>query len=1027
MKKYFGLLLLFLIIIGVGLLLLINFNIIKLPGSIKAESISLSQNEIGIKLKKEYQLYSFIYPSKASGVKVIYESSNPDIIEVNNVTGYIKAKKLGTATVTAKLENDEKIIDSCLVYVLKENVLTEKLISNVKEVNLESGDTFQLKYQISPNNATVHDVEFVSSDKSIAYVNELGQIKGNNSGKAIISINEKTSGVKEDIIVNVYGEENKKTVKERIEVDTDDVTLNIGGSYELSVKVLPEEANQELTYRSLNDSIATISEDGVIEGKGKGETKVIIRSVTSEEKVVKVKVQEEVVKLEKIRASERNITIKEGEKKKINITFSPNNATNKGINWISENNEVATVSNGTIYGVSSGNTIIKAISEDGNYEEKIAVKVNKIESSISLKDIKLDKTNVNIKVGESANIKVSYEPENATNKNISWTSSNESIATVKNGLIIGKRQGSCEIYVKSISSGITKTIKVNVSNIEVSKIELDESNITIEVGESDILVKTIIPSNATNKNVTWVSSDTSIVRVNNGTITGEKVGTAIVTARTSNGKEAKCSVKVTAKKTVIEEVEVKKIVLDKESATLNEGEKVKLTATIVPSNAKNKQVTWTSSDTSKATVSNGEVIAKKGGNVTITAKSSNGYTATCKITILTKTVEVTGIKVDKTSLTLENGDKAIINGIISPSNATDKKISWTSSNTNVVIVDQNGNVTTKGVGTATVTAKSSNGLTATCSVTVKEKTIEVTKVSLDKTSISMQVGDKAILKATISPTNATNKTVTWASSDTKIVTVDQKGNITAKGVGTATITVKTSNGKTATSKITVSKKGINVKVATFNIGMYRCGTNKNVRCETTPQSLASLIKSHKIDIIGIQEGTPEKSTNKLASELGYNTKSNYFYREPNNANAIISKYDFTSTKGYSLKSCREDREIDKAIIKINGVNISFYVTHFSYQEECHDKHFASVVETIKSDPNPIILTGDYNVWYKTYYEKYFKPEGFEVAAYDTKLKTYMDAIYFIPKGHLKAVSNETIETYGTYTDHNLVTAVINVY
>lgn len=164
-------------------------------------------------------------------------------------------------------------------------------------------------------------------------------------------------------------------------------------------------------------------------------------------------------------------------------------------------------------------------------------------------------------------------------------------------------------------------------------------------------------------------------------------------------------------------------------------------------------------------------------------------------------VAVKSVKLNKTSSSMTPNTSIKLTATVSPSNASNKKITWSSSNTKVVKVSQSGVVSAVGAGTATITAKSSNGKKATCKVTVNS--IAVKSVSLNKTSVT-SVG-KFKLTATISPSNATDRTLTWTSSNTKVATVDKNGNVTPKGYGTAKITVKTSNGKTAVCTVTVKK------------------------------------------------------------------------------------------------------------------------------------------------------------------------------------------------------------------------------
>ena len=244
--------------------------------------------------------------------------------------------------------------------------------------------------------------------------------------------------------------------------------------------------------------------------------------------------------------------------------------------------------------------------------------------------------------------------------------------------------------------------------------------------------------------------------------------------------------------------------LNKATLSLEKGKSETLKATISPSNASNKGVTWTSSNSKVATVDkNGKVKAIATGTATIIVKTKDkGKTAKC--TVKVKSVSVTGVKLNKATLSLEKGKSETLKATISPSNASNKGVTWTSSNSKVATVDKNGKVKAIAPGTATITVKTKDkGKTAKC--TVKVKSVSVTGVKLNKATLSLEKGKSETLKATISPSNASNKGVTWTSSNSKVATVDKNGKVKAISKGTATIIVKTKDkGKTAKCTVTVN-------------------------------------------------------------------------------------------------------------------------------------------------------------------------------------------------------------------------------
>ena len=267
---------------------------------------------------------------------------------------------------------------------------------------------------------------------------------------------------------------------------------------------------------------------------------------------------------------------------------------------------------------------------------------------------------------------------------------------------------------------------------------------------------------------------------------------------------------------------VKKIKLNKTSITIYVGETYKLKATVSPSNASNKKVTWSSSNKKVATVSSsGKITAKKAGKVTITvkAKDGSGKKATCKVTVK-KPTKVSKIKLSKTSVKLTVGKTTTVKATVSPSKATNKSVSWTSSNKSVATVSSKGKITAKKAGTATITckAKDGSGKKAKVKVTVtKKKTVKVTSVDLDRNSMSLTPGKTYTLSYDISPSNATNKDVTWKSSDTDVATVTSSGKVTAVSVGSAVITATAKDGSGEKDTCRVTVKPILVNDITLSI------------------------------------------------------------------------------------------------------------------------------------------------------------------------------------------------------------------
>ena len=256
--------------------------------------------------------------------------------------------------------------------------------------------------------------------------------------------------------------------------------------------------------------------------------------------------------------------------------------------------------------------------------------------------------------------------------------------------------------------------------VPVTGVQLGTSTLALEPGETANLTATVSPSDATDKTVTWSSSNTSVATVSStGKVTAVAAGEAVITVTTTDGgKTATCTVTVTNPA-----VPVQSVSLDKTTLSLNVGENTTLTATVTPSNADDKTITWSSSNTAVATVdANGKVTAVAAGEAVITVTTTDGgKTATCAVTVTNPAVPVQSVSLDKTELSLAVGKDGTLTATVLPENADDKTVTWSSSNTAVATVDANGKVTAVAVGEAIITVTTTDGAkTATCKVTVTD-------------------------------------------------------------------------------------------------------------------------------------------------------------------------------------------------------------------------------------------------------------------------------------------------------------------
>jgi len=450
----------------------------------------------------------------------------------------------------------------------------------------------------------------------------------------------------------------------------------------------------------------------------------------------------------------------------------------------------------SVVSYSNGSSITYTYDELGNRTKKV---VTGMPSTIEVTSVTLNKETLTLSSGTQEQLVATISPSDATNQQLTWQSSNPNVATVdQDGRIVALQNGTTTITVSS-NNGIEATCLVTVI-VPVTEISLNRTEITLNIDESELLIATILPENATNKQLTWQSSDSSVATVDqNGRVVAKQSGTTTITASSNNGIEATCLVSII--------VPVTDISLNKAELELDIYESVQLIASILPENATDKQLTWQSNDSNIATVDqDGRVVALQSGTATITVSSNNGIEATCLVTV---TVPVNNVNLNKTEITLNINESEQLIATIFPENATNKQVTWQSSNPSIATVDQNGWIVALQSGTTTITVSSNNGKTAVCEVVVETNIIQVENITLDENA-TMKVGETLQLTATIIPSNATNQNIIWASTNTTIATVEN-GNVYAISDGNVTITATTEDGNKVASCDILVLESVNIE------------------------------------------------------------------------------------------------------------------------------------------------------------------------------------------------------------------------
>ena len=408
---------------------------------------------------------------------------------------------------------------------------------------------------------------------------------------------------------------------------------------------------------------------------------------------------------------------------------------------------------------------------------------------------------------------------------VEWKSSDTSVASVTDGVVTAKAKGTVTITVSVTNGPETKTASYELAVLKpVTKVSVTPTTLEMfvddEIEIDNALSITVEPDDADYSGFNYSipsSSTPGVISVSQGKITGEKAGTAtlIITPNKANPQKMKAEVKITVK------AKVEGITIQGgETRIIQVKETVQLKASVTPSNA-SREVIWSSSSPEIATVdANGLVTGVKAGTTVITATSKENSSIKGSCTVTVNNIPVSSVELDKTSLSLVEGDTYALKATVKPDDVFDKTIQWSSSNPSIASVSSTGLVTAIAEGTTTITA-SCGGKSATCTVTVDPPFISVTSVALNQTTATVELGESLQLIATVLPEKASNKDVTWSSSNTAVAKVDAQGKVTTYAIGAAVITVTTvDEARTATCEVTVTAPSVPVSSIVLPYSSY---------------------------------------------------------------------------------------------------------------------------------------------------------------------------------------------------------------
>ena len=618
-------------------------------------------------------------------------------------------------------------------------------------------------------------------------------------------------------------EEQQIIIVESISIDQADMSLEEGERVSLTATVLPENAKDKtVKWSSSDESAVVMSSSGQAVAIAVGKS-LIIAQAGDVKDFITITVVAKAIPVTEITLNPAEVTIREGESSTVIAEITPPDATNKHISWTSSNDGVAKVEGGIVTGVKAGSAIITATTIDGGRTAECVVKVkSNLAPSITVGAEHISA--VSVVLSGEANLESSMSAD--MTMGIMWSSNSgvlPSNSTKKTATEISAKSGFDASYSYSVNLGglepsstyyyrsyitqngqdtygetkafTTKDVASMLETKDATDVEPTRATMNAKLDLTDVQYKSLAYGFCWGTDKGDLNANIECAEIKDNSISAVLTGLShktqywykayvIVDSQTFNSEVMTFTTDM---------VPVESVSLDETEYIFNNiGNTLTLNATILSGDATDKSIEWSSDNESVATVDqNGTLKAVGNGTATITvATKDQGRTATCSVTVAQWAIS---ISLDVTSITLNEGQTQTLTATIIPDSAADKSLKWTSSDENVATVDQTGKIMAISKGTATIKAEANDGSGkyATCFVAVKRL---VKVIELDKTSITVYNGAIEIITATVTPSDANDISITWASSNPSVATVSSSGLVTGKTRGNTVITATANDG-----------------------------------------------------------------------------------------------------------------------------------------------------------------------------------------------------------------------------------------
>jgi len=525
---------------------------------------------------------------------IVYNAGMPKILSVDEY-GVLTGLKKGQSKLTASLKRDGKVVRKA-----------ETMVNVLRRVT---------KVTLNTTNLAVYE----QGDEEIAHLLKLEQEEP------------EETPIPEFWDPEATPEPTEEPEEDPLE-DCSVILLSAGSTVNLQTTCTPEDAsNVKVTYETSDAGVAKILNGKQLKAMQRGQCVLTVASDQNPE-ITETFIVLVIQPVKKLTITGASKSVAAGDALQLNAVATPDNATIQDVTWSSRNPSIATVDDdGLVYGVKKGTVTIEATAVDGSkvkgvYQVNVTQKVTSIE---------LKETSVVVSTGRTTQIHATLWPKEANDRSATWISSDETIATVRNGVVTGRKAGFCTVACISNSNpDVSETVEVQVVQPVTKIVFLNEAGLSFPIRTSAQLEWRVEPADASIKDVTFSSSAPKVATVDaNGLVTGYTRGTATITATATDGSRKQGSFRVTVTQPV-EGVEMAKEIY---YIQLHGSGNIK--ANVLPSNANNQKIIWSIEDDYYAEVrsngtNTGRVHGLKTGNTTVTATTEDGgYTATADIKV----------------------------------------------------------------------------------------------------------------------------------------------------------------------------------------------------------------------------------------------------------------------------------------------------------------------------------------------------------------------------------------------------------